>query len=313
MNLKKQPVFLIVMISVFATCIVWLPGATNAIANLGHPAGTFEQGSHEESANGAGRKAENQNSIDDDSADESLTSTVGFPKLIFQYKIAGPKVVAKPIADRVQPIIVRIVDTYPHGSDFRYDIEYKGLEPGAFDISKYLKRDDGSTQPIPPIDVEVFPVLEKNEVRPYNLPQVRSRFKSYYLPLLLVLGTVWFAGLLLILFYGRGKNRKPSLEQKQLTVADRMRPLVDAAIAGELTTQQQAELERVLSGFWSRKLRLNHLSADELRQKLRNHKEASLMLNQIDAWLHRPANDPANSVDVNELLKPYQTINDDSF
>ncbi len=249
----------------------------------------------------------------DRKSNDERTTTVGFPKLIFQHKITGPKVVAKPIADRDQAVIVRIVETYPHGSDFRYDIEYKGLEPGKFDIANYLQREEGTTEPIPPIEVEVFPMLAAEEVLPYNLPHVKSRYLSYYLPLMLVIGAAWLAGLLIILFYGLGKKQSPSGEKKQLTVADRLRPLIDAAVAGELTSQQQAELERVLSGFWSKKLRLNHLSADELRQQLRQHEEASRMLNQIDSWLHRPASDPLNTVDVNELLKPYQTISDDSF
>jgi hypothetical protein len=310
---EKQHFVLIALILVLVSGSAWISGSSQAMANSGCQSGTLEQGNLADQASVDQLKAENRKLIDDDAAGESLTSTVGFPKLLFQHKIAGTKVVAKPITGRTQPVIVRIVDTYPHGSDFRYDIEYKGLEPGTFDVAEYLERDDGSSQPIPSIEVQVFPILAKNEVLPYNLPRSRSQFRSYYLPLLLVVGAVWLAGLLMILFYGRGKTKHPSREQKQLTVADRMRPLIDAAIAGQLTTQQQAELERVLSGFWSKKLRLNHLSADELRQKLREHEEASLMLNQIDSWLHRPATDPTNAIDVNELLKPYQAINDDSF
>lgn len=243
----------------------------------------------------------------------SLESTVGFPKLIFQHVIRGPKVVAKPISDRAQPVIIRIVETYSHGSDFRYDIEYKALEPGSFNIADYLTREDGSEVEIPEIKVSVRPILAADEVLPYDLPKNKSGYRSYYLPTLLVFGIVWVAGLLMILFYGRGKYKQPSSIQKTLTVADRMRPLVDAAIAGELTSRQQAELERVLTGFWSKKLRLNHLSADEIRQRLREHDEASLLLNQIDAWLHRPKDDPENAVDVNELLEPYQTIDHDSI
>lgn len=246
-------------------------------------------------------------------SNDERTTSVGFPKLILQHVIPGPKVVAKPIANRAQPVIVRIVETYTHGSGFRYDIEYKALEPGSYDVADFLAREDGSETAIPEIAVNVYPILAADEVRPYILPLFKSPFRSYYLPLLLVIGAIWVAGLLMILFYGRGKTKRPISEQKQLTVAERMRPLIDAAIAGELTTQQQAELERVLTGFWSKKLRLNHLSADALRQKLREHAEASLMLNQIDYWLHRPATDPANAIDVNALLQPYQTIDDDSF
>lgn len=240
---------------------------------------------------------------------DAMISTVGFPKLIFQHVIPGSKVVAKPITDRAQRVVVRIVDTYPHGSDFRYDIEYKGLEPGKYDVAEYLMREDNSAVQIPSINVEVQTLLPAGQVLPYQLPAVKSRFRSFYLPGLLLGGAAWIAGLLMILFYGRGKNKRPETQRKKLTVADRIRPLVDAAIAGELSEQEKAELERVLSGFWSKKLRLSHLSAHDLREQLRSHPEASVMLTQIDAWLHRPANDPANRVDVNEILQPYQSMN----
>ncbi len=223
--------------------------------------------------------------------------------------IPGSKVVAKPIANKAQPMIVRIVDTYSHGSDFRYDIEYKGLDAGQYNLADFLEREDGSQSPIPAINVQVTTLLGPGQVLPYELPPVRSGYRSFYLPAILLGGAVWLGGLLLILFYGRGKNKRPSQHTQQLTVADRLRPLIDAAIAGDLNAQQQAELERVLSAFWSKKLRLNHLPATDLREKLRRHPEASVMLSQIDAWLHRPATDPQNQVDINEILKPYQLMN----
>lgn len=239
----------------------------------------------------------------------SHVSTVGFPQLIYQQVIPGSRVIAKPINDRSQAVVVRIIDTYPHGSDFRYDLEFRGLEKGRYDLADYLERADGSSEPIPPMQVRVDSLLGPGQVEPYVLPPVTSRFRSFYLPALLLGGAVWLVGLLTILFYGRGKNKRPSREQQQLTVADRMRPLVDAAIAGELGAQEQAELERVLSAFWSKKLRLNHLGASELREQLRNHPEASVMLNQLDSWLHRPSTDSLDQVDVNEILKPYQAMN----
>ena len=242
-------------------------------------------------------------------SEDEMVSTVGYPKLIFQHVIPGPKVIAKPIVDRAQAMVVRIVDTYPHGSDFRYDIEYKGLEPGQFNLAEFLQREDGSEAPIPAVNVEVKSLLGPGQVMPYELPPVESRYRSFYLPAILIGGTLWLAGLLMILFYGRGKHKRPSRQEQQLTVADRMRPLIDAAIAGELDTQEQAELERVLAAFWSKKLRLNHLSAANLREKLRSHPEASVMLTQIDTWLHRPASDSNDQVDVNEILKPYQAMN----
>ena len=238
----------------------------------------------------------------------AFESTVGFPKLIFQHVIRGSKVVAKPITDPAQAMIIRIVETYPHGSDFRYDIEYKGLEPGKYNLADYLKRETGE-EAIPAIPVTIKSLLGPGQIKPGDPPTVSSEFRSYYLPMLLVAAAGWLGGLLMILFYGRGKTKRPESHQVKVTVADRMRPLIDAAVAGKLNSKEQAELERVLSSFWSKKLRLGHLPADQLRERLRNHPEASVMLNQIDSWLHRPATDQSNQVDVGKILEPYQSVN----
>ena len=59
---------------------------------------------------------------------------------------------SKPLDDRRAPVVLRIVDVYPHGTAFRYDLEYYGLEPGTFDLRDYLRRKDGSsTADLPPI------------------------------------------------------------------------------------------------------------------------------------------------------------------
>ena len=235
-----------------------------------------------------------------------LTTSVGFPLRILQIKLAGSRLIAQPYNDRRVPAMARIIETFPHGSDFRYDIEFRGFEPGRFNVIDYLKREDDSELVATPLWVNVDPILAFDQVRPIPLPQNESQFRSYYTPTLFVGGVVWLSGLLAILFYGRGKLKKASVITKTTTPAEKMRPLVDAAIAGNLTAAQQAELERILSEFWSGKLNLGHLPADQLRSSLREHPEATKMLEQIDYWLHRPAGEATRPVDVNELLQPYQ-------
>ncbi len=235
-----------------------------------------------------------------------LKTSVGYPVRILQTKIAGSHLVAQPYTDRNVPAMVRIIESFPHGTDFRYDIEFRGFEPGRFNIIDYLQREDDSDLVAAPLWVTVEPILAADKVRPIPLPQNESQFRSYYTPILFVSGVVWIAGLLAILFYGRGTLKKASIVTKTITPAEKMRPLIDAAIAGNLTSAQQAELERILSEFWSAKLNLGHLPADQLRSTLREHPEATKMLEQIDFWLHRPAGESAQPVDINALLSPYQ-------
>src|SRR6516162_7818337 len=61
-------------------------------------------------------------------------STVGMPAKIEQLVLPGPELEAKPIEDRRAPLVLRVVESYAHGSAFRYDIVYYGLEPGAYDL-----------------------------------------------------------------------------------------------------------------------------------------------------------------------------------
>ncbi|MFK7767282.1 MAG: hypothetical protein AB8B55_08680 [Mariniblastus sp.] len=275
------------------------------------------RGATHDAAQTADEKAShNKNSNDnkvDQASDEKASNqqahrtTIGFPRLIYQHVIAGSKVVAKPITDD-EPIVLRIVETYPHGSNFRYDIEYKGLDPGTYNLANFLTREIGE-EPIPAIPVVIESLLGPGQVKPTDPLNVTSEFRSYYLPVLLVAAAGWLGGLLMILFYGRGKKLRPETHQAKITVADRMRPLIDAAVAGELSSKEQAELERVLSSFWSKKLRLGHLPADQLREHLRSHPDASVLLNQIDNWLHRPSTDPTNQVDISKILEPYQSVN----
>ena len=235
-------------------------------------------------------------------------ATVGFQQTLFQIVVPGSELRAKPINDRDQPVIVRIIDTYSHGTDFRYDLEFRGLDSGEFNLADYLQRIDVSDhRPIPAIPIVIHSLLPPGQVEPRPLVAQPVEYRSYYLPLVIVGSTLWSIGFLLILFYGRFTTKRPQRELQPITVADRLQPLIDAAVAGHITTEQQAELERVLSTFWSQKMRWEHLSAVQVREKLRAHPEAGQLLDQLDLWLHRPKNGPATPpIDVAKLLEPYR-------
>ena len=231
---------------------------------------------------------------------------VGYPSRIDQIVIPGSELVPINIVDRKQPMILRVVETFPHGDHFRYNLEYTGLEPGTYNLIDYLKRSDNTdVSDLPEIMVTINSVLPEGQTLPADLPAVKSRYNHFYLAMLVLGGALWLAGLLAILFARTGREKRPEAKHTTVTVADRLKPLIDQAIAGELRTPEAAELERVLNAFWSKKLRLQHLTADQLRKKLRQHTDASKLLNAMDHWLHRPDADP--NVDVAALLQPYQS------
>src|SRR5262249_44397110 len=91
-----------------------------------------------------------------------------------------------------------------------------------------------------------------------------------------------------------------------LSLADRLRPLVEGAIAGKLSQPELASLERTLIAFWRHRLNLDQADPAESIQSLRQHAEAGPLLEQLETWLHRPG--PHDYVDPVRLLEPYKNM-----
>ena len=110
------------------------------------------------------------------------------PGKIDQLVLPGTELEVKPLEDRRAPLVLRIAEAYPHGSAFRYDLVYYGLEPGDYDLRNYLRRKDGSALgELPPIPVKVDPVLPPGQVEPNPLALERSPSLGGY-RLLLAIG-----------------------------------------------------------------------------------------------------------------------------
>jgi hypothetical protein len=239
---------------------------------------------------------------------DDRSPTVGVTARIDGLVLPGTELEAKPVTDRKQPVVVRVVRVWPHGTAFRYDLEYYGLEAGKFDLTKYLRRQDGSAAAdLPAVLVEVRSVLPPGQVLPHDpQPQAAPQLGGYWLFLTLAAGA-WVLGLLAILFVGRRRRAEAARDAgRPRTLADHLRPLVEGAVAGRLKPAQLAELERSLLLFWQRRLDLGDRKPAEAIAELRRHPEAGPLFQQLEAWLHRPG--AAGGVDVAGLLRPYQDI-----
>jgi len=236
--------------------------------------------------------------------DISLTS-VGQIGRLKQVVLPGGQLQARPIDDRQLSVIVRITNSWPHGTDFRYDIEYMGLEPGEFDLRDFLVRSDGTaTDDLPSIPVIVQSVLPAGHIPPSELESRLPRLGSYRLWLLLA-ATAWLAGLLWLIFHRpTAIVNQVATESPPLTLAQLLNPRLQAAAAGELNTQQLAELERYLVEFWRRKLGWEQDDWTAALPRLRRHETAGPLLLQVEKWLHAPPTE--NPIDLADLLKPYQ-------
>ncbi len=241
-------------------------------------------------------------------AEDNRNATVGMSAAIDQIVLPGAELEAKPLDDSHSPIVLRVAGSYPHGSDFRYDLVYYGLEPGAFNLVDFLRRkDDSTTDDLPPITVEIKSVLPPGQVQPNQLESRAVPYLGGYQTWLAVGGTVWFFGIFVILFAWRKKaDGEQHVAEEHLSLADRLRPMVQGAMNGNLDDTGKAELERMLLAFWRRRLDLEELEAMEAIDRLRQHDEAGDLLRQLELWLHRPG--PSDDVDITELLKPYEAV-----
>lgn len=236
-------------------------------------------------------------------------STVGLPGRLEAVVLPGPELVAEEIKDRKAPVVVFITRVYPHGTDFRYDLEYTGFAPGTYDLRNQLRRKDGSPPGnLPPIVVTVKPVLPPGQVQPNKLEIEPGPRVGGYRTLVIVGVAVWsvvLVALIVSFFYPRRK-KAVAAGDAPVSLADRLRPLVEGAVAGGLSRSELADLERGLLAYWRKRLGLEAAEPGEAIETLRRHPEAGPLLSQLEAWLHRPG--PPAPVDVPALLEPYRHL-----
>lgn len=232
--------------------------------------------------------------------------TVGMRSRIDELVLPGSELIAAP-AQPEDPVVLRVLAVRPHGTAFRYDFEWTGLEPGAHDLAKYLVRKDGSPNTgLPPIPVAVASVLPKSAKEPGELAPTPPPALGGYRTLQWAFGVAWGVGLLAILFVGRRWRRKSVAAAAEPTLADRLRPIVEAVAGGRAAEAQKAELERLLVMFWRHRLGLRDERASAAIEAIKRHPEAGALLRQLEVWLHMPS--PPQPVDVKALLAPYRAV-----
>ena len=202
--------------------------------------------------------------------------TVGMEgQLDIALPLAG--LLTKPGDHRV-PMLVRIASTQPHGTLTRYDLRYIGRVPGKHDLRDYLFTSEGQPATnLPALSVTIAGLLPN----PHNgwLEEQARHAPSLFGGYRAIIATVvvlWVVAFFCI----RRAGRKPKVAAVEVTgkrppsFAERIRPLVERAAAGQLSAEQKAELERMLITHWQRRLHLTDTKADELISKLRLHNEA---------------------------------------
>ena len=240
----------------------------------------------------------------------SQPPTVGMEGRV-QLLIPGTLLEARPVEPKAR-LLLRIADARPHGTLFDYDLRYIGFVPGEYDLRDYLIRKDGSaTNDLPNIPVLVAGVLPAQHRGELVAQDVRPLpFLGGYKVALFTVTIVW--ALVFVLWWANRRKPKlvetPPASARPLTLADKLRPLVAQAVDGNLSRDDQAQLELLLLGHWRNRLGLRDASMVEAVQQLRQHPEGGVLLRELENWLHRPRG--VAKVDVNALLAPYRDVVD---
>ena len=180
--------------------------------------------------------------------------------------LPGPLLAAKPVNER-SLVVLRIVDSYLHGSATRYDVRYIGLLPGSYNLRDYLVYTSGTPATnLPEISVEIAPLLPEEfsgKLVEDALPSVPlfSRFRE----LVIAVWILWAVLLIPILLYKRKQYGGAGAEEPphQPGIAERLRPLVEKAAEGLLSAEEQSHLEMLLIAYWRHELSLESLSMNE--------------------------------------------------
>jgi hypothetical protein len=214
--------------------------------------------------------------------------------------------ITKP-GDHRAPLVLRIAATQPYGTLTRYELRYTGRVPGQHDLRNYLFTADGlPATNLPALQVNITGLLPNPhsgwlEEQAHRAP---SLFRSYRV-MLVGVAVLWVAAFFIL----RRLDRKPKTliapvaTARPPSFAEKIRPLVERAAAGQLCAEEKATLERMLITHWQQRLNLIGASTNDLIHQLRQHPEAGVLLRALEDWLHRPPGSAA--VHVEEFLAPY--------
>lgn len=233
-----------------------------------------------------------------------ISTTVGEYGRLRGLILPGTMLQAKSIRGERPKLVLRLAAIYPHGTSHRYDLEYYGLEPGAYDLRDYLERVDRSTTTdLPAIPVRVRSLLPIGQILPNKIASRSPPRIGGYTALAVVAVVLWTWGLLAILLVRRRRGVDASASRPQTSLAEYLRPRLEAARNGQLTPRQFAELERWIVEAWRRRIGLHELSAPEALIRLRHDETAGPPLRKLEKWLHQPQTESHES--IAEILRPY--------
>ena len=226
---------------------------------------------------------------------------------------AGKPLQIAPIPDD-SPVLIRIASITPAEEDqITYDLRWIAMLPGDHDLRPLLHFGvDDPAQGLPPLIISVGSLLDSDhEGALTRIPGPLSPILGFPWWVPWVVAGSWLLLPLFLLTLIRWLKKPPEPEpepQPKPTLAQLLRPLVVAALAGELDVDRKAHLERILLAHWREDLDLGSFRHAEGIQKLRAHPDAGILLVTVEEWLHSGRTEAVSQEQLEQLLAPYATV-----
>lgn len=227
----------------------------------------------------------------------------------------GPRLRADPAQTLASPILVRIAESRPAGEGATtYRIEFIGVVAGTYNLRDALQNEDGSpASALPPLPVNIYTQLPPNHgTDVYGLADPPFRLVGWYREFMVAAAVLWIAVPVAVVARRRLRRRPPPAAAPVVpppTLADLLRPLVEAAQARAMTIAERGRLELLLYSYWREHLGITRGTQAEVIAHLRGHPQAGRLLLAVERWLHQPqGGGDSPDDDVASLLEPFSRV-----
>lgn len=219
--------------------------------------------------------------------------TVSFP---------GEEIMAAKV-DEKSEAMVRILNKKKTADGFTYDIEFIGLEPGTYNLVKYLRSAvTGEPLNLPEYSVEVDTVLNKDfQGELVDFQKSVETLTPWYKKLNYLIIGFWVILLPAIIFLGRKKQVvEEIIEVKEKSLNEKIQELL-TTLKGKSSKEIWQKIEGLIFQHWCKEKNLGNMPMHEAMVKLKADSEAGPFILKLEQGLHSKS--LKNEQEVTDLIQ----------
>lgn len=230
-------------------------------------------------------------------------------EVVFEYN--GPKLQADPAQDLSAPLVLRLERDRDNSS--RYIARFIGSVEGPYDLRSLIEHIDGSKpEDLEALNVTIVSTLP-DRVRSdlFDAADLNVHLTAWYRAAMIGIVALWLCAPALYL-WNRWRHRRPVQVPVPAvpppTLADQLRPLVEAAASRQLEVSEQGRLELLLYAFWRERLSLAGADLVDAIRQIRSNPRSSELIQAVERWLHHPDHSGDEQSRIAQLLSPYRNM-----